>query len=378
MTGQLRFELPDFESVLIRPYQGLVRQSAGSPTETFSKALESLPNVKVLRHEPGFLFDPDWGCRWRNIYLHPWALLGYTSDSEDEDMEALQLSVALRTLAIVRRRQIRMESIKMYVGGPSFWGPNRLQRLWFDGNHERTRTLRSLYCTATEADRGDVSDYSDPEQMKLYLYQLCYIKQALTSLTQLDCSVSEDEEWNGLAIARNYLYEYILSPTRSLERIRLVFGRLVDGILLPGDDSPRYAKASLTLLDQLASHTPWKKIRSIELEITTDGPTLKRFLFAHKATLRSLTLTRVTLLRVGDPRNTWELVLKEIMQTLQLSTLCLVELCEFVPQQGNEGIRRRMLFNADAETWQGKATQYAAYYEATIDCLLRGDSVQLM
>jgi hypothetical protein len=378
MAGQLRFELPNFEPVLIRPYQKLVRQCADDPVATFLEALEMLPNVRELRHEPGFLFDHDWGCRWRDLYLHPWALTAYTSNAHDEDMEALQLSVALRSFAIIRRRQIRILSMKMYIGGPSFWGPKRLQQLWFVGDHEQTRAYRSLYPTAAEADKA-VSENTDPEQGKLYLYQLCYMKQALTSLIELACAVSEDEEWNGsLEIAGRYLHDYMLRPTRNLERIRLAFGRLANGILLPGDDSTLYAKDSVALLDQLAQQTPWTRMRSIELEIITDRSTLNRFLLAHAATLRSLTLTRVTLLRRGDPLNTWESVLSEIVHALSLQTLRLVKLYDFVPQQGSGRNQRRTLFNVDAEIWQGKASEYVTYYRRTIDGLLCGDRVQFL
>jgi hypothetical protein len=379
MAGRLRFELPNFEPVLIRPYQGLVRQSACDPVAIFQKALETLENVKELRHQPGFVSDPNWGCRWRNLYLHPWALATYTSHARDEDMEALQLSVALRTLAIVRRRQIRIQSMKLYIGGPSIWGPKRLQRLWFVGDHERTRAYRSLYTTAAEADKAACIEFSDPEQSKLYLYQLCYMKQALTSLTELACSVSEDDERNGsLGIAGKYLYEYLLSPTKNLERIRLVFGRLANGILPPGNDCHLYAKDSVTLLDQLARRTPWSRMRSMELEIVTHRSSLTRFLLAHVTTLQSLTLTRVTLLRLEDSLNTWEPVLHDLVRALSLQTLHLVKLSDFVLPQASGKARRRTLFDVDADIWQGKATEYTTYHRKTTDCLLRGDHVQLL
>jgi hypothetical protein len=378
MATQLRFELPNFERVLIRPYQKLVRHSGDDPVATFLEALETLPNVRELRHEPGFLFDPDWGCRWRDLYLHPWALTAYTSHAHDEDMEALQLSVALRSFGIIRRRQIRLLSMKMHIGGPSFWGPKRLQQLWFAGDHERTRAYRSLYSTASEADKV-ASENTDSEQKKLYLYQLCYMKQALTSLTDLACSVSEDDERNGsLGTAGKYFYDYLLRPTRNLERIRLAFGRLTNGILLPSDDSLLYAQDTIGLLDRLTQHTPWARMRSIELEIVIDRSTLNRFLLAHAATLRSLTLTRVTLLRLGDPLSTWEMVLSEILHALSLEKLCLVKIYDFAPQQGNGRIQRRTLFNVDAEIWQGKTSEYAVYYRRTIDCLLCGHRVELL
>jgi hypothetical protein len=41
-------------------------------------ALETLPNLKAFQYEPGFLYDNDWACRWRNLYLYPWSVIGST------------------------------------------------------------------------------------------------------------------------------------------------------------------------------------------------------------------------------------------------------------------------------------------------------------
>ncbi|KAF2022504.1 hypothetical protein EK21DRAFT_83216 [Setomelanomma holmii] len=380
ITSTLRFHMPDFpESSLIHPYRAWKRRAADAPIDLFVKALKSLPNLKTFRHEPGFLFDPDWACRWRHLYFHPYSLMGNTHSAEDEDIEALQMSVALQSLALTRTGQGGMQSMSMYVGGPSFWGPKRLQHLWDGGGHELIRTCRTYKRTAAEADKAAKVCFENCDQSRLYYAQLHSMRYTLTSLIHLDCSVSEDDEYDGsLAIAGKYLHELLLRFTTRLERLRLVFGRLTDGVLLPGCDVPLYARDSITLLGQIAQRTPWTTIRSMELEIATDGATLKNFLLAHKTTLRSLTLTRVTLPRLGNPSNTWEVVLDELAQDLSLEALALTKLCDFVPQQGSKKTRERILFDMDAAIWEDETRAYHDYYQAAVTCILLRKSVQLL
>ncbi|PZC87806.1 hypothetical protein A1F97_11293, partial [Pyrenophora tritici-repentis] len=120
----------------------------------------------------------------------------------------------------------------------------------------------------------------------------------------------------------------------------------------------------------LTRHSPWSRIRDIKLEIATDRSTLVQFLHAHKLTLRSLTLTRMSLVRLEDPLNTWEVTLNEIAQGLSLTSLTLSKLCDF-PQDWSGSDQKCMLFDSEAEIWQGKASEYHAYYDAAIGSILR-------
>ncbi|KAL5371611.1 hypothetical protein DPSP01_014144 [Paraphaeosphaeria sporulosa] len=116
-------------------------------------ALEALPNLEAVYHEPAFLHDDDWACQWRDLYLHPMSLIGYTHYSDDEDAEALQLSVVLQALAWVRRGDSSLRKLSIYVGGPAFATPARLQHLWEGDGHEITRLCRQINPDATQADR---------------------------------------------------------------------------------------------------------------------------------------------------------------------------------------------------------------------------------
>lgn len=198
------------------------------------------------------------------------------------------------------------------------------------------------------------------------------MRYAVTGLTHIDYVVSDEDELVGsLETAAKFAFGFLIA-TKGLENLRLVFGRLVDGILLPLSQSTerQCAKDSIQLLVQLTLHSPWSRIGDIELEIATDRSTLVQFLLAHKLTLRSLTLTRMTLVRLGDPLNTWEMTLAEIAQGLTLSSLTLSKLCDF-PQDWSGSDQKRMLFDSEAEIWQGKASEYHAYYDAAIGSILR-------
>jgi hypothetical protein len=200
------------------------------------------------------------------------------------------------------------------------------------------------------------------------------MRYALTSLVSLDCTVSEDNEYDGsLAIAGKHLLE-LLHCTTNLKQIRLVFGSLADGVLPPGSDRSQYAQDSIALLNEIARRTLWTKMRSIELELATDGRTLIKFLLVHKATLRSLKMTRVCLARLGSYSGTWESVLAEISHALSLEDLALTQLCDFVPLLGSNKTQRRVLFDAKDAVWQDGTGQYQVHYQTVIDRILLRES----
>ncbi|CAN9188042.1 unnamed protein product [Alternaria alternata] len=379
ITNTLRFRTSSAaKSTMVHPDRAIRSTGVNPAVGQFCKALETLPNLRILEHEPGFLYDNDWACRWRNLYFHPSLVVCDTSYSEDEDMEALQLSVVLQFLACGRRGDSRLTKLSMYVGGPAFATPARLHLLWDGDGHEITRTCRSFRSTAIEADREAASiNQSMSGRSKLYQDQLNHMRYAVTGLTHIDYVVSDEDELVGsLETAAKFVFGFLIA-TKGLEDLRLVFGRLVDGILLPLSQSTerQCAKDSIQLLVQLTLHSPWSRIGDIELEIATDRSTLVQFLLAHKLTLRSLTLTRMTLVRLGDPLNTWEMTLAEIAQGLTLSSLTLSKLCDF-PQDWSGSDQKRMLFDSEAEIWQGKASEYHAYYDAAIGSILRQEGRQ--
>jgi hypothetical protein len=139
-------------------------------------------------------------------------------------------------------------------------------------------------------------------------------------------------------------------------------------------DARACAQASIKLLDHLTRHSPWRKIRDVELEIATDRATLVGFLLAHRSTLHSLTLTRTSLVRLGNPRNTWELTLTEIGQGLRLKSLTLSKLCDTL-QDWSPGVEHRVLFDVEDSLWKGKTSMYEAYHSAMVGRVVRGENV---
>ncbi|KAF2464203.1 uncharacterized protein BDR25DRAFT_242876, partial [Lindgomyces ingoldianus] len=103
----------------------------GAPAlEQFDEAIANFSNPDTFNREPGFLFDNCWGTHWRQLRISQSKLLMHTTGWEDEDVEALQLSIVLRALGWAQQFQAKLRSASFYVGGSAFWGPNRMRRLW--------------------------------------------------------------------------------------------------------------------------------------------------------------------------------------------------------------------------------------------------------
>jgi hypothetical protein len=362
----------------IHPDRALDMGTANVAVRQLNKALKTLPNLSALEHEPGFLYDEQWALRWRDLYFHPYSILGNSTYEEDEDVEALQLSVILQSLACFRARDHRLKKMSLYVGGPAFATPERLQHLWDGQGHELTRLCRQLRRNSSGA-AADLEAYANdatPADSKLYRGELEVMRFAFASLTHLKYRVSEEEEPDGcIAIAAKLAFEF-LSTARNLQKISLAIGRLVDGILLPvyGADERQYATGSILLLRNSALHAPWSQIRNIELEIATDRTTLVSFLLAHRNTLRLLTLTRTSIVRLGDPRNTWEPTLTEIGQGLCLDSLTLANLTDTL-EKWAPGVQPRMLFDKEDKRWEDKASDYEAYYYDRVHRILQGEEI---
>lgn len=136
----------------IHPHRAVATGAANVAVRQLYKALGAFPNLNVFEHEPGFLHDAEWALRWRDLYFHPYSIIDSTTYEEDEDVEALQLSVVLQTLACTRGDSRRLQKMSMYVGGPAFATPERLQHLWDGDGHEITRTCRLLHTSSIAAD----------------------------------------------------------------------------------------------------------------------------------------------------------------------------------------------------------------------------------
>ncbi|KAL5404118.1 hypothetical protein PMIN06_013103 [Paraphaeosphaeria minitans] len=256
-----------------------------------------------------------------------------------------------------------LQKLSIYVGGPAFATPARLQHLWEGDGHEITRLCRQISPDAAQADREAYSADTIQGQGQFYGEQLQLMRYALVSLTHLDYVVSDEDKLEGcLGIAGNLVTGFLIA-TEKLEDLRLVFGRLVNSVFQPlsGYDERNRSQGSIRLLENLTLYSPWTAIRRVELEIATDKDTL-------------LHLTRMTLVRLGDPLNNWELALTEIGQGLSLTSLALSDLFDFTEEWGR-GVQGRMLFKSEDSMWQGMAGKYSAYYEVIIGRVLRQETI---
>ncbi|KAF1346391.1 hypothetical protein EJ07DRAFT_144203 [Lizonia empirigonia] len=340
----------------------------------FFEALGTLPNLQTFKHEPGFLHDAEWAFRWRDLYFHPFSIIGSTNNEEDEDVEALQLSVVLQVLACVRREGRRLQKMSIYAGGPAFFTPERLQHLWEGDGHELLRTCRLLHrFSSKEADAEAFDSLATSGETMLYREQLKLMAHAFVDLKQLDFMVSDDDELVGCVETAAQLAFLFLTMTRGLERLRLAIGGLADGELLPthGHNEGQRAMGSILLLHNLALRSPWARIRTIELEIATDKEALMEFLLACKDSLRSLILIRTSLVRVENPLNTWEPTLTEIGHCLSLESLTLSTLCDTPEASGDE----RVLFDPYGHIWRDKRKEFEAYHSAIVARILRGEVI---
>ncbi|KAK1914129.1 hypothetical protein P3342_007375 [Pyrenophora teres f. teres] len=194
--------------------RSIANAEAGNVSVTqFSKALQTLPNLSALEHEPRFLDTDAWALQWRDLYFHPDYIVGFTDNDEDEDIDALQLSIVLERLAYFRGKGQRLQKMSMYIGGPAFATPARLKLLRLSGNHEITRLCRSLHSSSPEADAD-----------------------ACTGLVGSDESCMET--------AAKLVFCFLIGATK-LQQLSLAFGRLVDGNLQPTYGSQERAGARL-------------------------------------------------------------------------------------------------------------------------------------
>ncbi|TKA57586.1 hypothetical protein B0A49_10727 [Cryomyces minteri] len=89
-------------------------------------------------------------CQGKNGSPYRW-----TSDAgstgKDEEIEALQLSLALRALDLANHFSWSLHSMELYVGGTAFWGAASLGRLWDPDQTVRLRSQWQLHLRSFEA-----------------------------------------------------------------------------------------------------------------------------------------------------------------------------------------------------------------------------------
>ena len=328
----------------------------------FDNDIARFSNVTTFIHEPAYIYDDDWGTHWRNLRLDPKSIVENTGVEDDEDLEALQLSYVLRAFGRGRGCHRNLRSFRFYVGGPAFWGVERLRRLW-NSEEESIRSLRRTWHEvadeiAVEDSRDSPNDSIHLHIWELYLRQLFLMENAFLNVTQLDCTISDDSY--ALNSAVESLHQF-LRQGRNLEQVRLVLGDLAFGALDTGyDRAGKTENATKTLFTHLSRDLPWPWIQELELEVVTNQSDLVQFLATLAETLSQLTLTRVTLVRSGGK---WESTLREIATRLnKLEALRLLEIRDYTPDL-------RVSLDANAQIWHAASACYE-HYERTISCCL--------
>jgi hypothetical protein len=329
------------------------------------ETLSKFTQLTMFKHRPTILLRDRWVTHWQRLRFNPYDFYSHSYEQdcqEDDDMEALHLSCALRAIGWAKQYLTKLNSMVFHVEGPAFWGPRRLRRLWQGEGHGEVRRLRQLYENVMQAE-----EHMEPILQHLirddeYVRQLVIMENALGELTHLDCSICEDENDGGLFMAARFLFEFLCCG-QNLKRVRLTFGWLVDGFLQSDYWCHTNGDGPKELLTLLTNYKPWSKIEELKLEIATDETTLLCFLESLSLTLHDLTLSTVTL---APSQGTWDSALPAIATSLtNLRRLDLAMLCDF-PQHGQQ----RLLFNPEAETWAGKSACYNDYKECVIGHLL--------
>ncbi|KAK3616134.1 hypothetical protein LTR56_026159 [Elasticomyces elasticus] len=99
---------------------------AGQTAQEFLSAVNALTKVTTFTYTPAYEEDATWGQSWRRIQFHSYGVIGYGTDEDDADCDALQLFVAL---CAVSSAPNSLESIKLSTKGYAFWGVPPLHRL---------------------------------------------------------------------------------------------------------------------------------------------------------------------------------------------------------------------------------------------------------
>lgn len=336
----------------VKPEEILVHQpdSLGKLIRQLDESLRSFHNLVEFSHEPAYIYDPDWGTRWRRLRFKRKRVDEFLIRDEEEDAEALQLSYALRAVGWASFYLHGLSSLKLYIDGPAFWGAKRLQWLW--QGHENLTIRRSGYNTEfREMDPDDQDDLTEQESF-LYHEQLYIMKHAFTYIDKLDITIDLVDEDSVSNEAVQELISVYLRQCRSLNQLKLRIGVL--------DDDPvmlvQHVLYMKPLFNNLTIAKPWKDLTQLHLGVTTDEMTLMNFLSSVAQSLRKLTLFKVRILRLCG---TLDSFLPKLGRVLELDELKLSELLDYVPEE-------RLILRRDFWVWQRSAN--IDQVENDLDC----------
>lgn len=225
IAESLRFcMLVDASARPIHPERSSAVVASENTTEILLYALKKLRNLTVFSHQPRYRFRRYAHCRWRNLRFNLAAVRNQISNEEDEDAEALQLSVAPHTMGRASALH-KLERVSLTIDGPAFWGWERLRNLWNGLGCGWIRVCRDEFGSAQEADRMALSidrHHQEGEecQREYYSRQLSIMWSLLRNLTKLDCFVTEDGHNGALSTITDHLFE-LLCRVGKLQKLGL-------------------------------------------------------------------------------------------------------------------------------------------------------------
>ena len=301
--------------------------------QQFDGAIRSLQNLFKFSHEPAYANDPSWSTKWRRLrFNETWIAFGGIT-SEEEDVEALQLSFSLRALGWANYFNHNLRSLKLHIDGQAFWGATRLQRLW-QGNDELTASYLDSDFTSLDDQRALTEQANNP-----YIMQLLLMKQAFNKLEHLDLMVSINNPGVEENEILDFLFDY-LNQCKLLTRLKVLIGVLdYNSIYIVEHSEVK------RLLSQMTLARSWQSLVQLELGFDIDENALVGCLSSMAGSLRKLALHRVRLLQ---SQGTFCSLLPKLGKILTLDELKLSDLMDHFP-------RERAILKKDLWVWQRNA-----------------------
>ncbi|KAJ5052659.1 hypothetical protein J3E72DRAFT_380098 [Bipolaris maydis] len=263
-----------------------------------SEACRKFTKLTSFKHKPGTIWDDRW------VDVLPGKHREFQDDEyesqEDDDIEALNLAVALSVMVSARKHISKLQSITFHTRGPLFWILLYLKRLQQGHGHNDVR--------AAEQHMGQ-----ELLNLTQYNQQFDTMKEALRDISSLDCSVSEKVHDGGLSRVTGPFLEF-LCCCQKLRKLSLTFGHLEEGDLRFDETIGNQHDAPKALLTSLARSKPWSKIGELRLRIVTDQHSLLSFLNSISDTLHHLTLSNI---HFGRSKGTWESALVHLASELK-------------------------------------------------------------
>lgn len=339
--------------------------------------ISSLLKLHSLAHTPSFEYD-HWGRTWRNVEFHPTALIGYSSCGNDPNIEALQLYLAVRSVAA---RSETLRSVALYTMGNAMWSVPYLVYLFDWGRRARLTDGESpsdLFFLRWDTDIGGpkaVMDYTEGVTRDLVA-----VERSMSHLTSLQCRINTiwSNEGNSLVTIAKGVSRF-LCEARQLENLELIYREdaLDDDVRSytyfnyqrqpqAPSNLPELARASNYLLvaPSRSPGMPLRHLRRLHLSLVTGAPHLLAF-FAHLQHLDTLRLNHVVLIKGSGH---WETVLTWLATHCHLSSIDLHAL-EDVSDRGP-----RLLLDAGSSEWAADGwgdTCYVDYANAIVHYVLR-------